>query len=223
VLTADAAGFLLCVALYLFLPVTVEFVQIPASTGYGFGASVTVAGVMLVPLSVAAFVASRVTARVERLIGMRAMIPVGCAIFALANALFAFEHRALWEAFVDLGLAGLGYGLSFAVMPGLIVGAVASRDTGSAMGFYQVLRSIGLSLGSALSASLLKSYTHGSSPFPSVGGYRAALIVGAAMGLAAAIVSYVLPTKAALARGIEAAGQVDIAEEAGEADGTGLV
>jgi predicted MFS family arabinose efflux permease len=203
--------------------VTVEFVQIPASTGYGFGASVTVAGVMLVPLSIATFVASRGTARIERLIGPRAMIPFGCAVFALANALFAVEHRALWEAFVDLAVAGLGYGVAFAVMPGLIVGAVASRDTGSAMGFYQVLRSIGLSLGSALSASLLKSYTHGSSPFPSVGGYRAALIVGATMGLVATVVSYALPTKTEVARRIDAIVEHPVREDAGEADGTGLV
>jgi len=44
VLMADVAGFLICVSMYLFLPVLVEFVQIPAVSGYGFGASVVVAG-----------------------------------------------------------------------------------------------------------------------------------------------------------------------------------
>src|SRR3984957_16454376 len=39
VLTADASGFLISVALYLLLPIIVEFVQIPRSAGYGFAAS----------------------------------------------------------------------------------------------------------------------------------------------------------------------------------------
>ena len=38
-------------------------------------------------------------------------------------------------------------------MPGFIVRAVPPSETGSAMGFYQVLRSIGLSVGSALAAA----------------------------------------------------------------------
>src|ERR1700691_5163217 len=42
VLTADASGFLISIALYLLLPIIVEFVQIPRSAGYGFGASLAV-------------------------------------------------------------------------------------------------------------------------------------------------------------------------------------
>jgi hypothetical protein len=48
---ADVAGFMISAAMYLFLPVLVEFVQIPRSSGYGLGASVVIAAVMLVPMS----------------------------------------------------------------------------------------------------------------------------------------------------------------------------
>ena len=43
-------------------------------------------------------------------------------------------------------IAGTGIGFTFAAMPGFIVASVQARDTGSAMGFYQVLRSIGLAI-----------------------------------------------------------------------------
>ena len=52
VLTADISGFLICVAMYLFLPIVVEFVQVPAVDGYGFGASVVVSSLVFLPLSV---------------------------------------------------------------------------------------------------------------------------------------------------------------------------
>ncbi len=43
------------------------------------------------------------------------------------------------------------------------------------MGFYQVLRNIGLSVGSALGAAILTGYTHPGQRLPEVGGFRAAL------------------------------------------------
>src|ERR1700733_4607245 len=79
VLTADVSGFLISVALYLLLPIIVEFVQIPRSAGYGFAASLVVSGLVLVPLSVCSFVASRVLAVYERRFGSRTMIPLGSA------------------------------------------------------------------------------------------------------------------------------------------------
>ncbi len=45
------------------------------------------------------------------------------------------------------------------------------------MGFYQVLRSIGLSLGSALAAAVLITYTAPGDTYPSYQGFRVTLII----------------------------------------------
>lgn len=193
VLMADVSGFLICVAMYLFLPVVVEFVQIPAAGGYGFGASIVVSGLIFVPLSVGTFAASRLLTFYDRHVGTRSMIPLGSTIFAISTLFFALEHTALWEAFVSVGFAGIGVGFTFAAMPGFIVRAVPPGETGSATGFYQVLRSIGLSVGSALSAAVLTAYTHKGQTFPEVEGFRVALIVASGLCLATAVLSYVLP------------------------------
>jgi MFS family permease len=196
VLTADASGFLISVALYLLLPIIVEFVQIPRSAGYGFAASLVVSGLVLVPLSVCSFVASRVLAVYERRFGSRTMIPLGSAVFAVAAVFFAVEHSTLWEAFVTTAICGLAVGFTTGAMPGFIVAAVAPSETGSATGFFQVVRSIGLTVGSALSAAVLMAHTRPGQALPDVGGFEVALIIAAALCLATAVVSFVLPGRA---------------------------
>ena len=193
VLTADISGFLICVAMYLFLPILIEFVQVPAVEGYGFGASLVVSSLVFLPLSVTTFAASRFLGLYERRFGTRSMIPFGSVIFAVSTLFFALEHSELWEAFVASGLAGLGVGLTFAAMPGFIVRAVPRRETGSATGFYQVLRNVGLSVGSALGAAILIAFTDPGHTFPTVGGFHAALLVASGLCLLTAVISYVLP------------------------------
>ena len=69
-----------------------------------------------------------------------------------------------------MGILGLGLGITFAAIPGLIVPAVPTAETGSALGFYQVVRWVGAAVGSALVASVLAAHTT-SAGHPSVGGY----------------------------------------------------
>jgi MFS family permease len=197
VLTADVSGFLIALAMYLFLPIIIEFVQVPSTSGYGFGASVAVAGLVFVPLSIGSFVATRVQVLYEQRFGTRSMIPFGSAVFAASTLFFAIEHRALWEAFVAAGFAGIGVGFTFAAMPGFILRAVAPTETGSATGFYQVLRSVGLSVGSALAAALLTAYTHPGQTFPTAQGFRVTLLSGSVLCAAAAVISYLLPGRTA--------------------------
>ncbi len=193
VLTADVSGFLMAVGMYLFLPIIVEFVQIPVASGYGFGASVVRSGLVLVPLSVGSFVASRCLVAYERRFGTRSMIPLGSLVFAASALLFAMEHRSLWEAFVASGISGVGIGFTFAAMPGFIVRAVPTSETGSATGFYQVLRSIGLSVGSALAAAILTASTPAGHIVPRFEGFRVILLVASCIGVATAVLSYLLP------------------------------
>ncbi len=97
-------------------------------------------------------------------------------------------------------------------MPGLIVRAVGRSETGSATGFYQVVRSIGLTVGSALSASVLMAHTRPGRTFPEVSGFEVALIVCAGICLATAVVSLALPGRSN--RGVRHEGQAhDVIDE----------
>ena len=192
VITSDASGFLISVAMYLFMPVVVEYVQVPRSVGYGFGASILTSGLLLVPLSVGTFIASRFVPSLVRHFNARVIVPLGATLFSVAALTFAHEHRALWEAFAAMGLAGLGAGLTFAAMPGYIVRATPAADTGAALGFYQLLRSVGLSIGSAVAGGILAHFTLSGNTWPSQSGFLSALNLSAGLLLAAAIMSYLL-------------------------------
>jgi MFS family permease len=193
VLTADVSGLFVSTAMYLYIPLVVEMVQLPSSTGYGFGESIAVAGLVQVPQAVGSFVTSRFVTGLDRRFGPRALLPVGSLIFAAVIVFVTVEHNHLWEMFIALGISGIGVGLTFGAMPGLIVRAVPKSETGSATGFYMVVRSIGLSLGSAIAAAVLAAHTPPGHSLPTFAGFRTALLIGAGLCVATAIVSYVLP------------------------------
>ena len=70
-------------------------------------------------------------------------------------------------------MCGLGVGFTTGAMPGFIIRAVPHSETGSATGFYQVVRSIGLTVGSALSAAVLMAHTRHGQALPDVDGFKA--------------------------------------------------
>lgn len=132
------------------LSAVTEFVQAPRAGGFGFSASTVVADLVLIPLSVSMFASSRTLPALTTRIGTRAVLALGCLVVAVGCGFFAVFHGALWKAFVTMGVLGVGLGTTFAAIPGLIVQAVPAHETGSATGFYQVVRFTGFSLGSAL-------------------------------------------------------------------------
>jgi MFS family permease len=187
VLTANVTGFVLGVAMYLGISLITQVVQLPA----GINQTVFVAGLTLLPLSAISTLASRFVPAARRRFGVRGVIPAGCASFAAGMLLFALVS-SLWAAFVVMALVGLGMGLTFAAMPGLILSSVPQSETSSAMSFYQVTRYVGFSIGSGLAVTLLRAFDGGAS-VPTESAYSKTFAVGAALCLVAAVIAYVVP------------------------------
>jgi predicted MFS family arabinose efflux permease len=222
VLAANVAAAMLGVSLYMFFTVVTEFIQEPRGGGYGFSASTLTAGLVLVPFSVLGLAASRVTGRATSRLGAETVLIGGSILTAAAAALFALAHGALIDALVAMGVLGVAFGFSFAAIPGMVTGAVAERDTGSAMGLYQVIRSVGFSIGSALAASILAgNLLHGQ---PTEHGYVLNLWVCSAVALAAAAIAWLLAGRVAVARGAPVtAGHAQLSVDDAELTAAGLV
>jgi predicted MFS family arabinose efflux permease len=197
VLTGDVCATVLGAAMYMNLSVITEFVQLPRGIGFGFSASVVVAGLCLIPLSIFSLSASRVLPGLTRLFGSRLLLVAGSLIVAAGAGFFALFHTQLWQAFAMMAILGMGLGLTFAAIPGLIVRAIPHEETGSAMGFYQVVRYVGFSLGSALTATLLASHTAAGASHPAESGYTIVLWASVAVSVLAAGLAAVLPARAA--------------------------
>jgi MFS family permease len=193
--TAHGAALLIGLANYLLLSSVPRLAQTPEATGYGFGTSIVVAGLVLLPFSAASFLANRLARRLERLVGKRLVLPVGALVLGVGEVLFGFVREDLWQLFVAMAVAGFGVGTVFAALPGLIVAAVPARETGSAMSLNQVLRYIGFAVGSALSATVLEAATARGAAFPGSDGYAAIAVIGVCACVALAVFAAVLPAR----------------------------
>jgi MFS family permease len=187
VLTANVAAVLLGAAMYVGFSVINRLAQAPKSTGYGFGASLLVTGLVLAPLAIGSQLSSRLARVVARRLGMLAVLPMGALVIAITNFGLAADHVQLWELAVGMLLLGAGVGATFAAMPALIISGVPPEETGSATSFNQVLRSVGGAVGSALSGGILAAYTTSGHGFPSDDGYTVSFVVSAAGCLLVAV------------------------------------
>jgi MFS family permease len=139
--TTNSAAFLLGAGLYASFVVFPQFAQLPTSTGFGFGASVVVSGLYLLPATIG-----------MTILGLRAG-PIA-ARFGSRNALLAGTLFAT-ASFAMLALLGVGIGLAFAALGNLIVQAVPAEQTGVASGMNNVMRTLGGALGGQLSATFI--------------------------------------------------------------------
>src|SRR5690242_1457320 len=155
--TNNLVSLLLGVGMYATFAFLPEFVQTPSAAGYGFGASITQSGLMLLPSSVTMFVTGMFTGRLTAWLGGKVLVVAGCLTGAAAMAILAFAHDQQWQIYASNALMGVGFGLAFSAMSALIVMAVPASQTGVASGMNANIRTIGGSIGSAAMASIVTS------------------------------------------------------------------
>ncbi len=153
--TTNAAAFLLGAGLYASFIVFPQFAQLPASTGFGFGASVVVSGLYLLPATIGMTILGLRAGRISARFGSRTALLGGTVFSAGAFAILAFAHGHPWEFLLSATLLGVGIGLAFAALGNLIVQAVPSQQTGVASGMNTVMRTLGGALGGQLSATFI--------------------------------------------------------------------
>jgi EmrB/QacA subfamily drug resistance transporter len=132
-----------------------QFVEMPTSTGYGFGASVTEAGLFLLPSTFGMLLVSPLAGRLSTTVGSRVPLLLGTLTTAASFALLAVAHSERAEIYVASALLGIGIGFAFSSLANLIVEAVRPDETGVATGMNTVMRSIGASIGAQVGAGIL--------------------------------------------------------------------
>jgi MFS family permease len=158
-----------------------KLVEMPSSAGFGFGASVSEAGLYLLPSAAVMLVAGPASGWLGERFGSRTPLLVGIALVAIGFVQLAVLHDHPWHIFLNSVLTGAGIGLAFAAMATLIVDAVPQSQTGVATGMNTIMRSIGGALGAQIAASIVGAHADESH-------FVAAFLVSAA-GLALAFVA----------------------------------
>jgi EmrB/QacA subfamily drug resistance transporter len=185
--TTNAVAFFLGFGMYASFILLPQLVETPKRVGYGFGASVTQAGLFLVPTTLAVLLVGSQTGRLEKLFGSKPPLIAGGVLALAAFVLLASARDARWEVYVAGALLGSGIGLAFAAMANLIIENVGPEQTGVATGMNTVTRTVGGGFGGAATASILAG-TLGTSGYPTSHGYTLAFVV-CALGLAVGVVA----------------------------------
>jgi EmrB/QacA subfamily drug resistance transporter len=161
--TTNLAALLLGFGMYSAFILIPQFVQTPKSTGYGFGASVSQAGIFLVPTTIMLLVTSPLGGRLSNVVGSKVPLVLGSIITTIAFIVLTLAD-ARWEVYVASTLLGIGIGFAFASMANLIVEAVPPGQTGVATGMNTIVRTIGGAIGAEVAASILASTLTGGEP-----------------------------------------------------------
>ena len=146
-----------------------QYVQSPTSTGYGFGASVTEAGLYLLPSTIAMMVFSPLGGRLSGSVGSKVPLVLGTAFAGASFVLLAVSGSSA-SVYAASTLLGMGVGFAFAAMANLIVQAVRADETGVATGMNTIVRTIGGAIGAEVAASILAANTLASG-YPDQHGY----------------------------------------------------
>jgi MFS family permease len=214
--TTNLAAFLLGAGMYASFIVFPQFAQLPKSTGFGFGASVVVSGLYLLPSTVGMTILGLYAGRISVRFGSRAALLAGTGFTTAAFALLALEHGHPYDLLIAAGLLGVGIGLAFSALGNLIIQAVPSHQTGVASGMNTVMRTLGGALGGQLSATFIaNNVAHGE---PTVTGFTDTFVMATTFLIVCLFASVLVPktqtpTAATLAETAHAESGVEVATE----------
>jgi EmrB/QacA subfamily drug resistance transporter len=182
---ANLLALLMGVGMYAAFGFLPQFLQTPASAGYGFGASVTESGLMLLPVSVGMFALGLASGRLAARLGSKNLLIAGSIVSAAGYFVVAFRHETEVDIYLAMSLVGIGFGLAFSAMSNVVVAAVPPEQTGVASGMNANIRTIGGALGAACMATVVTAGAS-SSGVPQESGYTHGFIMlGVAVGLGA--------------------------------------
>jgi EmrB/QacA subfamily drug resistance transporter len=184
-ITALIAGF----AMLSSFAVVPQFVSTPESSGYGFGASATIAGLFLLPSSLVMLFSGPVAGVVGRRYGSKWPLAVGMALVAVAGLGLAAFHDQPSHVVGAMALLGGGVAASFAAMAALITESVRPTETGIATGMNTVMRTIGGVIGGQIGAAILTSHTVAATGYPDEQAYAIAFGMSAVAAAVASVVA----------------------------------
>jgi EmrB/QacA subfamily drug resistance transporter len=185
--------------------------QLPSALGYGFGKTVSEAGLYLLPTVVAMIIAGVIGGILIRKIGPKIPMIIGGISVTVAFIIPALGHADEWQILVSGVLTGLGIGMALAATSNAIVESVPAAQTGEAISANTVIRTIGSSIGTAVIAALISSNVTEQGA-PTDAAFTIGFWASAGVGVLAIIAALIAPSLNARRREASAAGVDDFNE-----------
>jgi EmrB/QacA subfamily drug resistance transporter len=189
--TTNLTAFLLGAGMYSSFIVLPQFAQLPKSTGFGFGASVVVSGLYLLPSTLGMVVVGFAAGAIAARFGSKLAAVVGSAITAAAFGLIAAAHAHPYEMLLSAALLGIGIGLAFAALGNLVVQAVPAHQTGAAGGMNTVMRTMGGAIGGQIAATFIADHT--ANGLPALAGFTDTFLMATGFLVVCTLAALLIP------------------------------
>jgi len=199
IILANVASVLFGFALFASFIGTAAYVEAPEATGYGFGSSLVVGGLAMLPSGLMMLILSPVAARLISSRGGPQTLAIGAVIVAAGFLFRITVHADLWQIIVGSTIIGAGTGIGYAALPSIINAHTPAPELAAANGINSLARSLGSSLASAIGSSVLAGSVVlvGHFEMPSFDAYRELFVMCGIASLLAAVVAVGIPHRRA--------------------------
>jgi MFS family permease len=176
-----------------------QLLELPVATGAGFGLSLLVASLIVMPSGLVMMVLSPIAGRIATRTGPKLLLLLGAISLIAAYGFTLLFSSEVWHILVANILIGAGIGFGYASMPMLIMRSVPQSETGASNGLNALFRSLGTSTAAAVIGAVLASSSveFEGVPVPTTTGFTLSLILGGAAALLALVVGLFIPAKRA--------------------------
>lgn len=149
------------------------------TVGYGLGADVTIAGLILLPGSVVLLPAGPLGSYLRRHLSARVVLFASFLVMAAGAVVLAVWNATGWELTAGYLVVGAGSGVVLGSLPALISSLTEPRRAATANGVNTVIRTMGGVVGSQLTVALLAAQHAAGSAVPARSGFVTAFLVAA--------------------------------------------
>lgn len=142
--------------------------QMPLDTGYGHGLNAFHATLAMLPGGLMSAAVSPLGGALINRFGSRSMLITGASVVACGFISLSVWHSSVLAIIVGSCTLSVGTALAFAAQPTIIMKNVPLSEVAASNGINSLLRSMGLTMASAVVGGMLVAYA-----FPAVGGAEA--------------------------------------------------
>jgi len=172
-----------------------QLLELPASTGAGFGLSLLTASLVVMPSGLVMMVLSPFSGRLAHRVGPKPLLVLGALALILAYGFTLLFSTEVWQILIANILIGIGIGFGYAAMPMLIMRSVPQTETGASNGLNALFRSLGTSTAAAVIGAVLATFVvdHEGLPVPTATAFQVSFVLGGIAAVIAFAVALCIP------------------------------
>ncbi|WP_052460382.1 MFS transporter [Microbacterium gorillae] len=198
--TAHVSAAIVGFAMFASFVLIPTMLQLPEVTGFGFGKTVSEAGLFLLPMigTLAAFAV--IAGILIRLVGPKVPLVLGSVIL-VASFLYAVgSHETVTQITLAGALSGAGMGLMLSSAINAVVANVSAEQTGEATSVNTIARTIGGSIGTAVVGAVIGGQVSAQG-LPLEDGFTTSFWIGAAVAVVGLVAALLVPKLSAAKSG----------------------